>query len=271
MGAYARRTIAPVRIRGDSPWAQFADLWRGGLARETPSTLLLPLLALWGIGITTSVSILIAVTPDVNVQTMLGILGYSLLGMISLVAIVVNTLLKKTDFINIANFGYTKVIRPLLVGAFEVLIPFLALIYITNQFQQEGGLLSQQLSVGAYNIAFLAPAETLFFFWSFPTSWRPGALLAPFVFATDHPIIWKNVLAGVSSTQFVPLLLTWFGLVSIGFIFMSLVFMGLVKLRHSALFCVPNAIGSHSVYNAIAMTFVVILSVFGVQFHLGVI
>lgn len=271
MGAYARRTIAPVRVSGDSPWAQFADLWRGGLARETPSTLLLPLLALWGIGITTSVSILIAVTPDVNVQTALGIFGYSLLGMVSLHAIEINTHLKKRDYIDIANFGYTKVLRPLLVGGLEVLVPFLAVIALANQFQREGGLLSQQLTVGAYNVLFLAPSETLFFFWSMPTSWRIGAIIAPFIFATDHPVIWKTLLAGIPPGQFLPFLMTWLGLVAVGFVFLSLVFMGLVRWKYRDLFGVPNAIGSHSGYNAIAMTFRVILSVFGIQVQLGVI
>lgn len=263
-----------MRVSRGSPWAQFADLWRGGLARETPTTLLLPLLTLWGVGVTTSVSILIAVTPESSVQTMLGILGYSLLGLIAFSVLVANTLIKKVNFLDIANFGYTKVLWPFAVGLVEVLAPFLVVIFVTSSFQQETGALSQEIVNGAYNVAFLAPSETLFFFWAMPTSWRPGAVLAPFIFATDHPVIWKSILAAAQGQPVLPfaqVLLVWLGLVAIGFVFLSIVFMGLVRWSHRDLFGVPNAIGSHAAYNAIAMTFVVVLGVLGIQVQLGVI
>lgn len=253
-GGYATsRGFQRVRVRGD-PRTQFWDLWRGALARDTPSNLLLPLLALWFVVISMAAPSLLGLAPS---QYIILDLVYAILGFDAVLMIVVNQLLKKRALLDLVNFSYTTVIRPIAAGIFSLMIPLLAYMVLTGQVTQTSGSTTDKWYVFIYNVIVLAPVESIFFLWAIPSTWRPGAILSVFLFVFDHPVIRDNLL----TTPILQLIPIGVGLGLAAFLFQSTVFLGVVKWRGSRYFGMGFAIGFHTALNTMITLF--LLSILG--------
>lgn len=246
---YANRTVIRRVVLHGSPWSQFVGLWTGGLARDSPSNLLLPLMGLWFIAITA--------TSTASQTT-----TYAILGLVSVVMVIVSELVKKRDLLTIVNFGYREVARPMVAGLLVLFVPVLIWMFMSQQFTQTSGTTADKANAFTFNVLILAPVESIFFLWAMTTSWRPGAILSTFLFAADHPIIRNNL----GSMPFLTLLGAFFGLVLVAFFLQSVVFLGLVKWAGSAWFGLPFAIGFHAAWNVIVTFF--LFSILG--YHFGV-